>query len=60
MNVSSNLKLICSLVSLITIMGFEIGKKSAEVLFERINNNSEVNSPQVIYIEGKLSIGGST
>lgn len=48
-------------LSAIQPMGFEIGRKSVEILFEHIlkEPNSRVE-PQVIYLEGKLVTGGST
>lgn len=48
-------------LSAIQPMGFEIGRKSAEILFEHILKESHTRTePQVIYLEGKLVIGGST
>ena len=42
-------------------MGFEIGRKSAEILFEHILKEPYARmEPQVIYLDGKLIIGGST
>ncbi len=42
-------------------MGFEIGRKSAEILFEHILREPYARKePQVVYLEGKLVIGGST
>ncbi len=41
--------------------GIEIGKTSAELLFQRINLGSSSNpDPRVIYLDGQLIIGGST
>lgn len=48
-------------LSVIRPMGFEIGRKSAEILFEHIVKEPYSRiEPQVIYLEGKLVIGGST
>lgn len=48
-------------LSAIEPMGFEIGRKSAEILFEHINKEPYARGePQVIYLDGKLVIGGST
>lgn len=48
-------------LSVIHPMGFEIGQKSAELLFERINNNAREKIPyRTVYLEGTLEIGGST
>jgi len=48
-------------LSAIEPMGFEIGRKSAEILFEHIVKEPYARmEPQVIYIDGKLIIGGST
>jgi DNA-binding LacI/PurR family transcriptional regulator len=42
-------------------MGFEIGNKAAELLFERINQNAAQHlEPRTIYLESKLIIGEST
>ncbi|PLW96811.1 MAG: LacI family transcriptional regulator [Marinilabiliales bacterium] len=41
-------------------MGFEIGQKACEVLFERIGKNQFVRlDPRVIYLDGPLMEGGS-
>jgi len=41
-------------------MGFEIGFRAAELLFERIQDNISRNSPsQVIFIDSHLKEGGS-
>ena len=41
-------------------MGFEIGFRAAELLFERIQDNISTNSPsQVIFIDSHLKEGGS-
>ncbi|PTN09870.1 LacI family DNA-binding transcriptional regulator [Mangrovibacterium marinum] len=48
-------------LSVIHPMGFEIGQASAELLFERINNNAREKIPyRTVYLEGTLEIGGST
>lgn len=48
-------------LSAIRPMGFEIGRKSAEILFEHILKEQYSRMErQVIYLEGKLVIGGST
>ncbi len=48
-------------LSAIQPMGFEIGQKSAEILFEHIHKEPYARmEPQVIYLDGKLVIGGST
>lgn len=48
-------------LSAIQPMGFEIGRKSAEILFEHIVKEPFARrEPQVIYLEGKLVVGGST
>lgn len=47
-------------LSAIEPMGFEIGKKAAELLFERLENKSIISpQPQVIYLESHLIEGGS-
>lgn len=48
-------------LSAIPPMGFEIGKKAAELLFDRIQNNKyQRKEPQVIYLDSNLIKGGST
>lgn len=48
-------------LSAIRPMGFEIGKKACELLFERIQNNDyQGKGHQVIYLDSNLVIGGST
>lgn len=48
-------------LSAIHPMGFEIGRKSAEILFEHILKEPSTRlEPKVIYLEGKLVVGGST
>ena len=48
-------------LSVIEPMGTEIGRKSAELLFEHINKEQYARKePQVLYIDGKLVVGGST
>ncbi len=39
--------------------GIEIGRTSAELLFQKINSEEEIE-PRVIYLDGQLIIGGST
>ena len=47
-------------LSAIEPMGFEIGKKAAELLFERLENKTIISpQPQVIYLESHLVEGGS-
>jgi DNA-binding LacI/PurR family transcriptional regulator len=47
-------------LSAIEPMGFEIGKKATELLFERIDGYVTINSePRVIYLESNLIEGGS-
>jgi LacI family transcriptional regulator len=47
-------------LSAIEPMGFEIGKKAAELLFERVENKTSISpQPQVIYLESHLIEGGS-
>lgn len=48
-------------LSVIQPMGEEIGKKSADILFENIHKEPYARKePQVTYIDGNLVIGGST
>lgn len=48
-------------LSVIEPMGAEIGRKSAELLFEHIKKEQYARKePQVVYIDGKLIVGGST
>jgi len=48
-------------LSAIQPMGFEIGKKAAELLFDRLQNNKyNRKEPQVIYLDSNLIEGGST
>lgn len=48
-------------LSAIHPMGFEIGKTSAELLFDRIRNSPFARiEPRVIYLDGQLMIGEST
>ena len=47
-------------LSAIEPMGFEIGKKATELLFERLDGSVTLNSePRVIYLESNLIKGGS-
>jgi len=47
-------------LSAIEPMGFEIGKKAAELLFERLENKTIIPpQPQVIYLDSNLIDGGS-
>jgi len=47
-------------LSAIQPMGFEIGKKAAELLFERLENNMSIpQQPRVIYLDSQLIDGGS-
>lgn len=47
-------------LSAIQPMGFEIGKKATELLFERLKDNTTVNlQPRIIYLESNLIEGGS-
>jgi LacI family transcriptional regulator len=48
-------------LSVIQPMGFEIGRKSAEILFGQIlKERYSSTEPQIIYLDGKLILGGST
>jgi LacI family transcriptional regulator len=48
-------------LSAIQPMGFEIGKKAAELLFERLEDNTAINiQPRVIYLDSNLVEGGTT
>ena len=48
-------------LSAIQPMGFEIGKKAAELLFERLEENAIINiQSRVIYLDSYLIEGGST
>jgi len=48
-------------LSAIQPMGFEIGKKAAELLFERLEDNATINTqPRVICLDSNLVEGGST
>jgi DNA-binding LacI/PurR family transcriptional regulator len=48
-------------LSVVEPMGTEIGKRSAEILFEHIFKEPYARSePKLVYIEGNLVIGGST
>lgn len=48
-------------LSTIEPMGFEIGKKATELLFERLDGFTTINSePRVIYLDSNLIEGGST
>jgi len=47
-------------LSAIEPMGFEIGKKAVELLFERLDNSGIIHSePRVIYLDSNLIEGGS-
>jgi hypothetical protein len=47
-------------LSAIEPMGFEIGKKATELLFERLDGFVTLNSePRVIYLESSFIKGGS-
>ena len=41
-------------------MGFEIGKKATELLFERLDDlQNSITQPRIIYLDSKIVEGGS-